>query len=188
MFDIAPARPSEAGTINQIVGSAFGPGHAERPIQQLRAGVAPADGLSFVIRENETLRGCLKFWRVAVDGDRPALLLGPLAIEPAERGRGLGVALVRHGLAAACSRGHEIVFVSGEPDYYARFGFRPAAEFGLTAAVTVAPLTFQVLGLSPKALNGLNGTVDAWRDVRRDGRPFQAESVNPGQLVAAAAG
>lgn len=186
MFDIAPALPAEAGAIQQIIAAAFGPGYAERPIQRLRAGVAPAPGLSFVIREDEVLRGCLKFWPVAIDGDRPALLLGPLAVEPAERGRGLGVALVRHGLAAARCRGHEIVFVSGEPDYYARFGFRPAAEFGVRPTVAVAPLTFQVLGLSPSAWHGLDGTVDAWRGVRRSGAAPQEDSVTPDRLSLAA--
>src|SRR3546814_10145104 len=35
------------------------------------------------------------------------------------------------GLARARAAGAELVFVLGEPAYYRRFGFRPAAAFGI---------------------------------------------------------
>ena len=57
----------------------------------------------------------------------PAVALAPLAVAADLRCRGIGAALVRRGLALLAERGEQLVFVLGEPAYYARFGFDPEA-------------------------------------------------------------
>lgn len=66
--------------------------------------------------------------RCAIPGRRchPALL-GPLAVARAHQRSGVGSALVRAGLAAERDRGTDLVYVLGDPAYYARFGFAPGA-------------------------------------------------------------
>jgi predicted N-acetyltransferase YhbS len=61
-------------------------------------------------------------WHVGV-GDIPALLLGPLAVDPSCRKLGIGALLIDHALAAARARGHGAVLLLGDAPYYARFGF-----------------------------------------------------------------
>ena len=56
------------------------------------------DGLSFVAVEDGRIVGTVRLWDVAAGADRPALLLGPLAVDPAFRRRGIGAALMRHAL------------------------------------------------------------------------------------------
>lgn len=53
----------------------------------------------------------------------PALGLAPLSVRPDCQGRSLGGALVRAALAEAATVGARAVFVLGDPDFYARFGF-----------------------------------------------------------------
>ncbi|MBV9874731.1 MAG: GNAT family N-acetyltransferase [Verrucomicrobia bacterium] len=53
-----------------------------------------------------------------------ALGLAPVAVHPSFQKQGVGLALIREGLAQAKEDGWMCVFVLGEPTYYARFGFR----------------------------------------------------------------
>jgi putative acetyltransferase len=56
-----------------------------------------------------------------------ALGLGPVGVLPGAQGSGVGSELIRSALAIAGALGEEAVFVLGEPEYYARFGFSAAA-------------------------------------------------------------
>lgn len=49
--------------------------------------------------------------------------LGPVGVLPACQGKGIGAALVEHGLAALREHGAAGCVVLGEPLYYGRFGF-----------------------------------------------------------------
>lgn len=83
---------------------------------------APADTLSFVAEIDETVVGHVLL--TAISGPDKALALAPLAILPRWRDMQIGTQLVRHALHTARQEGWKSVFVSGQPDYYCRFGFR----------------------------------------------------------------
>lgn len=57
--------------------------------------------------------------------------LAPLAVADKHRRKGLGATLVKSSVAACRDAGFGWAVVLGEPEYYGRFGFRPAAGFGL---------------------------------------------------------
>lgn len=74
---------------------------------------------------------------------RRVLLLGPLSVLPEWQRQGIGSALMRAVLRAARGRPEPMVVLWGHADYYPRFGFRPATEFGLrpdSPAAMVYPL------------------------------------------------
>ena len=75
--------------------------------------------------------------------------LGPLAVHPDHRRRGIGAALVREAIRQAKENRVAAVLVLGDPDYYRRFGFAPAAEAGLSCRYPDAGDAFQVLRLRP---------------------------------------
>ena len=56
--------------------------------------------------------------RSSAGPDRPALLLGPLAVAPDRRSRGIGSTLMRHALREAARRGHGAVLLVGDAPYY----------------------------------------------------------------------
>lgn len=69
-------------------------------------------------------------------GDEPALVLLPPSVDPDQRGRGVGQALMHTGIGAAEALGESLAgLVVSPPEYYTRFGFRPAEEYSITAPV-----------------------------------------------------
>ncbi|MEU4194473.1 N-acetyltransferase [Kribbella sp. NPDC026611] len=63
--------------------------------------------------------------------DIPILSLGPVAVLPQYQQQGAGSATVNAALATARLRDEPAVVVLGHADYYPRFGFRQATEFGI---------------------------------------------------------
>jgi putative acetyltransferase len=69
---------------------------------------------------------------------------------PAAQRQGIGTALVAAGLKAARARGGDLAVVLGDPAYYGRFGFLPAARQGLTWEHDAPPEAFMTLSLSAR--------------------------------------
>jgi putative acetyltransferase len=90
----------------------------------------------------------------------PALGLAPLAVQPASQNRGIGSALVRHGLQTCRQFGHRIVVVVGHPRYYPRFGFGPARARGLEAPFPVGDDAFMVCEIEKGALEGVHAMLE----------------------------
>ena len=57
--------------------------------------------------------------------------LGPIAVAPTAQRSGIGCALMHTMLGTATGMGEPLVALLGSPDYYSRFGFRPALESGI---------------------------------------------------------
>ncbi len=85
-----------------LLDQAFGEGRSAKTAQRLRDGRLPADGLSFVAAENRRVVGTIRLWNITAGPNRPALLLGPLAVACDRQNRGIGAALMRP--CAACRR------------------------------------------------------------------------------------
>ena len=91
--------------------------------ERLREGRLPAEGLSLIAADGQNVVGTVRLWHVNAGPDRPALLLGPLAVDEARRDCGIGTALMRRALATAERLGHRAVLLVGDAPYYSRFGF-----------------------------------------------------------------
>jgi predicted N-acetyltransferase YhbS len=159
MLTIRLEKSSDAAAREALLDLAYGPVRFEKPSERLRAGRAPARGLSFVAVEGGRVIGTVRLWEVSAGPGCPALLLGPLAVDPAERCRSIGSALMRHALRAAARHGHRAVLLAGDAAYYGRFGF--SAE--RTARLWLPGLAdkSRLLGreLSADALDGVRGPI-----------------------------
>ncbi len=155
-----PERPADRAAVEQLLDQCFGTNRVSRPSYRFRDSAAPLSDLGFVVRDGESLVGTIRFWPVRIGDSGSAILLGPLAVRPDYRGRGLASRLVTRGLGEARERGHRIVFVVGEIDYLGRFGFISAREADLSGA-PVPDQRFLVLALDPAALDGVTGAVRA---------------------------
>jgi predicted N-acetyltransferase YhbS len=124
MWQIRAERPSDDAAVERLVNSVFGPGRFAKTAYRLREGVAPDPRLSFVAEDPKlrALLGAVRFWPVIV-GKRPSLLLGPLAVDPNLRGRGIGIALMQRGIEEARALGYQSVVLVGDEPYYAKVGF-----------------------------------------------------------------
>ncbi len=175
-FKIVRERRQDAALIESLLDRTFGFDRQRKTVYRLRQGAAPVDKLSFVaLAPDGGLLGSLRFWPVRI-GTARAILLGPLAVEPALQGAGIGRALVGHGLARARRAGAGICVVVGEPAYYAPFGFRNAGAAGLILPGPVEPARFQVLEITPDALAGVSGLIGKAED-EEPGRSLRSSNV-----------
>jgi predicted N-acetyltransferase YhbS len=152
---IRPERPGDTPLVEALNERAFGPGRFAKSAWRLREGVDPVAALSFVAEENGILCGSVRFWPIAI-GETPALMLGPLAVAAALRGKGVGLALMEHGIAAARAAGYPAMILVGDEPYYARVGFSKLPPGRVAFPGPVDPA--RILGLSLKAGAALNLT------------------------------
>jgi predicted N-acetyltransferase YhbS len=120
-------RPEDADAVAALVLRAFGPGRFAKAAERLREGRAPDYDLSFLAWDADRLVGCVQLWPVTVGG-APAILLGPIAVEPAYRRHGLGAALIDRACAAAAEAGHRLMVLVGDMPLFGPHGFTPAAK------------------------------------------------------------
>ncbi len=168
-FKIRPLRPQDHDLLEPLLDRTFGPDRLAKKVYRLREGIPDLPALAFVaIDADNQVHASIRYWPVLIESV-PAILLGPLAVEPALQGRGMGRALIAHSLAEARRLGHRICLVVGEADYYRPYGFVNAAAAGLMLPGPVDSKRFQVLELKPGALQGLRGLIG--RAPEADGRP-----------------
>jgi len=171
MITIRPEQPADTAAREALLDVAYGPVRLTKPSQRLRDGRAPA--LSFVAREKGRLVGTVRLWPVLAGAGRPALLLGPLAVHPECRRRGVGAALVARAIRAARTAGHAAVLLIGDASYYARFGFTTAKTGALALPGAREPDRLLGLELVADALDGAQGLIRpaSRRAVRRIAEP-----------------
>jgi putative hydrolase of the HAD superfamily len=112
--------------------------------------------LSLVATDGERILGHVLFSPVTLEPDHNGLRgvgLGPVAVLPEMQGRGIGSRLIESGLEICQRRGYGFAVLLGDPRYYSRFGFIPAAEFGLDNEYGAGE-AFQARELKPGALKG----------------------------------
>jgi len=158
MPHIRDEQPGDEAAIHAVVLQAFGRATEAVLVKCLRGNGKAV--VSLVAEEEGQVLGHVLFGPVvieAVAARHAALGLAPFAVLPAFQRLGIGSALVSAGLARCRSLGHTRVVVLGEPSYYARFGFSPAAEFGIRYPGDVLREDFMALALVPGALDGCAG-------------------------------
>jgi len=117
--------------------------------------------LSLVAVERGRIVGTVRLWDVTAGPERPALLLGPLAVDPAYRNRGIGSALVRRAIARARLAGHRAILLVGDAPYYGRFGFTAAPTGELWMPGRFERDRLLALELKSGALTGARGLIAA---------------------------
>ena len=144
--------------VEALNAEAFGPGRHAKAAARVREMVPHDPSLSFVaVRQGEVV-GTVRQTKVAIGG-RPAVMLGPLAVRPALKGRGVGRALMALAADAARAAGETVVFLVGDRAYYMPLGYEPLAPGAVSMPGPVDARRMLALPLEADALDGLSGAV-----------------------------
>ena len=155
---ILTEKPNDADAIERLHERTFGPGRFVLSAYRLREHVDHLLDLSFTAWIGTLLVGSVRQLPVRI-GDTPALMLGPLTVEPPFRSRGVGRALLDRALDDAKKAGHRLVILVGDEPYYSRVGFKAVPK---GRAVMPGPVDYSrllVAELADGAFDGVSGEI-----------------------------
>jgi putative acetyltransferase len=164
-MQIRRAAAADLPDVLRIHAQAFGQDNEGELVRDILADPGAQPTLSLLAVDDDRPLGHILFSKVRLsgaDGDGSFAILAPLAVVPEAQGRGLGGKLVEAGLARLAGSGVELVFVLGDPAYYARHGFTPAGPRGLAAPYPIAAEhadAWMVKDLRPVVLGKARGKV-----------------------------
>src|SRR5690554_5217890 len=161
LFTIDVEVPEDVVAREALLDSAMGLKRKRKSSEKLRRGRMPAEGLALVARAADgALLGTVRLWHVTLgEGGAKALLLGPLAVDPAMKSAGIGSALMRQAIARAAALGHAAILLVGDPEYYARFGFSAEKTGDLAMPGPFEKHRFLALELKSGVLDGACGVL-----------------------------
>jgi predicted N-acetyltransferase YhbS len=166
-FRIDRENPADVVARERLLDAAMGPDRRKKSSEALRRNRLPAEGLAFVGRDTDGhVIGTVRLWNVQAGvtpagNPVPALLLGPLAVDAAHEGKGIGGALMRAAILEARKRGHGAILLVGDAPYYERFGFSADKTTTLMMPGPFDRNRFLALELKTGWLSGAAGVLTA---------------------------
>jgi predicted N-acetyltransferase YhbS len=148
----------DAVPIDRLHERTFGPGRYARTAYRIREGRGHILDLSFTARIGTLLVGSVRLTPVQI-GETPALLLGPLTVEPPFRERGIGQALIERAVAEARAKGHRLIVLVGDEPYYAKAGFKRIPKGRARMPGPVDPARLLVAELAAGAFENVSGPI-----------------------------
>ncbi|MDT4976240.1 MAG: putative acetyltransferase [Pseudonocardiales bacterium] len=142
-FEIRTQLPVEWPEVVALINRAFVPDvNAAQLAEWVHDSAGWIDDLSLVAVQDERLVGHVMLSQLPLrtpNGDVAILCLTPLSVVPEAQRKGIGRALVERVLRAAATRAEPFVVLEGNPRMYARFGFEPAADYGIERPSELIP-------------------------------------------------
>lgn len=125
-------------------------------VDKLREGCPEA--LSWVAEIDGTLVGHILFTPAILDGEHGRISgmgLAPMSVSPGRQRAGIGSRLVQTGIDFLRAAGTPFVIVLGHPEFYPKFGFRPASELDVCCDLPdVPPEAFMIQFLNGEPVAG----------------------------------
>ncbi len=155
--------PADLPLVSDLHAKVFGPGRFTRTAYRVREGTVPISPYCRAAFEGKRMIAAVRFTEISIGGSGGALLLGPLAVDPAFAGQGYGRGLIAEALAAAGGDGVRLVVLVGDEPYYARFGFHPVPPGQIVLPGPVDPKRLLAAELTAGALQSYHGLIVAKR-------------------------
>ena len=132
-------------------------------VDKLRKAPTFIDELSLVAELNEQVVGHILFTPIVIDNGEEqfqSLVLAPVSVLPEFQKRGIGGQLIRVGHEKAKELGFQSAILLGHPEYYPRFGYKPASTWGIKTHYELpSDDVFMAVELTEGALTGVSGMV-----------------------------
>lgn len=126
-------------------------------VGELRKSAAFIPDLSLVAELNGRIVGHVVLSKAGLkagQGLQEILALGPMSVVPSQSHRGIGSELIDAAVARARALSFSAIVIAGHPDYYLRFGFKPASDYGLTSNLPIPSDAITAMELVDGALSG----------------------------------
>lgn len=150
----------DAASIDSLLRRSFPTSAEAELVQQLREDGLLTLGIVATDDEGQVL-GYAAFSPVTLnDEDKQWVGLAPLVVDESVRDQQLDKQLIYEGLDTLNEFGYAAVVVVGDPDYYGRYGFEPAARHQLRCRWQGGEAAFQVYKLADDAFSGVEGQID----------------------------
>lgn len=128
-------KPGDIRAVEDLFVSAFSQSEGEEEgaligtlVREMAAATDSQDLYGFVAVDGEQIVGAIFFSRLSFDAGLEVFLLAPVAVRSDHQGRGIGQALITHGLHEMRRMGMSYVTTYGDPSFYAKVGFQPISQ------------------------------------------------------------
>lgn len=164
---LAPECARDAAAVDALVAAAFGPGRYAKTAERVRERAVFRPDLSvcawaFEDAAGGELVGAVRLWSVLV-GETPALFLGPIAVAPHRRGRGVAAQLTARACERAAGAGERLVVLVGDPSRFEPMGFCAAPLGRVTLPGPVDPRRILWRAIGGGSLDAVSGPIGAPR-------------------------
>ena len=103
--------------------------------------------LSLVAVKDDKIVGYILFTKIKIE-NHEEIALAPLAVLPEYQKQGIGSMLIEQGHKIAKQLGYHYSIVLGSENYYPKFGYIPAIQYGIQAPFDVANENFMAIKLN----------------------------------------
>jgi predicted N-acetyltransferase YhbS len=158
---VRPVADSDEAAISSLSAQVFGPGRFARSAYRVREGTPFASPYCRAAFLDDRLIAAIRMTPVVIGDIAGALLLGPLAVDPAFANQGHGRRLIRESIDAARADGLSLIVLVGNMSYYGRLGFVPAPLGQIVLPGPADPARILVHELEPGAVAHYRGLIKA---------------------------
>lgn len=141
----------------------FSEGDEDQLVARLRNAPDFIPELSLVAELDGLIVGHILFTPLVIDNGQQqfeSLVLGPVSVLPEFQKQGIGGKLIRAGHQKAIELGFRSVILIGHPEYYPRFGYKPASTWGIKTHYELpSDDVFMAVELTEGALKNVSGMV-----------------------------
>ncbi|MBA4410867.1 MAG: N-acetyltransferase [Bacteroidota bacterium] len=139
----------------------FSDGNEGKLVEKLRKAPTFIPELSLVAELGGQLVGHILFTPLQIRNEQnsfTSLVLGPVSVLPEYQKQGIGEKLIRTGHQKAFELGFQSVILIGYPEYYPRFGYKPASGWGIKTQIPLpSDDVFMAVELTEGGLTGVSG-------------------------------
>ena len=152
MIEIRQENQKDYEEVYMIVKTAFETAeHSDGNEQDLVVALRNSDSfipeLSLVAVKEDKIVGYILFTKIKIE-NHEEIALAPLAVLPEYQKQGIGSMLIEQGHKIAKQLGYHYSIVLGSENYYPKFGYIPAIQYGIQAPFDVADENFMAIKLN----------------------------------------
>ena len=132
-------------------------------VEKLRKAPTFIDELSLVAELNGQVVGHILFTPIVIENGTQqfqSLILAPVSVLPEYQKMGIGGQLIRAGHQRSKELGFQSAILLGHPEYYPRFGYKPASTYGIKTQIPLpSDDVFMAIEITEGGLAGVSGMV-----------------------------